>query len=314
MKAGSPLDRIRRTFERSDDVDRAEGAVSYARYQATLARIGARLGYGLPATAAAFCALSPNNDYMGNLRSMVTLMDGHRRGLPLSEITVSTYRSCAARAWRVLDGEDFLSFTKGPKTRNFYQNIVDPSDPYPITIDGHMMSIWVGERLTMKQAVMKRLKYPVLADDYRKVAEELGMVANQLQATLWFTWKRIHDVVYTPQMSLFQLVINGDLTFNWKTYGPMRPERILTLSQQQLDELPELKEGWDNFVSSNEPGTRFKARQTLARRKGDQGWIVGEVKKREVELLPAKDRFPALEIPNVSRKYIYWYWKVKVEK
>lgn len=200
----SPLDSIRRVLDRADDTDRSEGSVAYARYNRTLARIGADLGFGLLDTAATFVALSPNNDYWNNLRSMVTLLDGKRRGLGLEDLTVSTYRACAARAWRVLEGEDFLSFTKGPKTRNFYQNILDPRDPFPITIDGHMMSIWVGERMTMKQAVMKRLNYNKLADGYREVASEVGMIPNVLQATLWFTWKRINNIIFDPQTDAFR--------------------------------------------------------------------------------------------------------------
>lgn len=214
------LDSIRRTLERVDDVDRSEGAVAYARYNQMLGRVGGALGFGLSATVATFVALSPNNDYMANLRSMVTLLDGRRRGLGLEDLTVSTYRACAARAWRVLDGEDFLSFTKGPKTRNFYLNILDPADPYPITIDGHMMSIWVGERLTMKQAVMKRLNYDRLADGYREVAAEVGWAANVLQATLWFTWKRIHNIVFDPQTDIFRAGDQWGLDLNLSDIRP----------------------------------------------------------------------------------------------
>jgi hypothetical protein len=195
---------IREVLRQADEIDRAEGMVSYLRYNTTLHRLAEYYDAPFEGTVAAFCALSPNNDYMGNLRSTATLLSGLRAGIPVEQLIVSTYNACRSRAWQFLNGESFLEVTKGPKTRNFYQNILDPSDPLPVTIDGHMVSLWYARRMTMVEAVETKFKYDELAKGFRQVAKQEGLLANQLQAILWFTWKRIHQVVYRPQLSLFR--------------------------------------------------------------------------------------------------------------
>jgi hypothetical protein len=198
------LDNVRAVLEKADHMDLRDGLLAYPRHNATLSRLAAHYGASVPGTVAAFCALSPNNDYIGNLRSTVTLLRGFRDGLAVEDLTVSTYKACARRAWRCLQGEDFLSFTEGKKTRAFYQNIMDPSDPFPVTIDGHMMSVWCAKRMTMKEAVMRRMPYDEIAEGIRIVAGERGMIPNRLQSILWFTWKRLHNILYRPQMDLFK--------------------------------------------------------------------------------------------------------------
>lgn len=198
------LDNLRSVFWQADPHDLRDGRLAYRRHHDTLRRLAAHYAAPFDATVGVFCALSPNNDYMGNLRSTATLLEGFRDGASFYLLTVSTYIACAERAWRVLQGEPFLSFTKGKKTRSFYQNIMDPSDPLPVTIDGHMLSIWQGRRMTMKEAVRSRIRYEDVAQGVRELAGEVGVLPNQVQSTLWFTWKRLHRVLYRPQIDLFR--------------------------------------------------------------------------------------------------------------
>lgn len=175
---------------------------SYRRLHGMMERLAVSYEVRLENVVACFSALSPNNDYLGNLRSTVTLLEGRRRGLPVESCTVSTYGACKLRAWEFLAGEDFLTRTVGKKTRNFYINILDPEENTAVTIDGHMYCIWIGKRMTMRQAVRERMAYDAVADGCRELAAHEGMLPNQLQAMLWFTWKRIHNVVYSPQLNL----------------------------------------------------------------------------------------------------------------
>lgn len=195
---------IIKVYDRVDAIDREEGLVAYPRYHESLDYYAKKYRVPLPNVIGAFSALSPNNDYMGNMRSLVTLLEGRRWGAEVEDCTVSTYKACRWRAWQFLHGLDFLKTTKGPKTRSFYQNILDPSDPEPVTIDGHMACISIGKRMTMKEVVRARFKYSDLAADFIAAARHVGVLPNQLQAMLWFTWKRIHNVVYQPQLDLFR--------------------------------------------------------------------------------------------------------------
>jgi hypothetical protein len=195
---------IIKVYEQVDAIDREEGLVAYARYHESLYYYSRKYRIPLPRVIGAFSALSPNNDYTKNLRSLVTLLEGMRWGADVEDCTVSTYKACRWRAWQYLHGLDFLQATKGHKTRNFYRNILDPDDPEPITIDGHMACVSIGRHMTMKDVVRARFKYQVLAANFVDVAAHVGLLPNQLQAMLWFTWKRINNVIYKPQLDMFR--------------------------------------------------------------------------------------------------------------
>jgi hypothetical protein len=108
------IENIKRTLARADAIDYREGLQAYHNYNRTAQGLASLYGYPLEVVAAVFVALSPNNDYIKNLRSTATLLKGHKLGMPVESLTVSTYKACKLRAWRVLDGEDFLSVRCGP--------------------------------------------------------------------------------------------------------------------------------------------------------------------------------------------------------
>lgn len=198
------VENICRVLSQADTIDREEGLLTYPCYRLTMERFAAHYGVPLAGTVGAFVALSPNNDYAGNLRSLATLLWGFREGIPPEQLSVSTYSACKRRAWSYINGVDFLSDAKGPKTRAFYQNILDPTNPEPVTVDGHMVGIWEGRRMTMKEAARTRFSYEDIAQGVRDVAAELALVPCQAQAICWLTWKRIHAVIYNPQLNLFR--------------------------------------------------------------------------------------------------------------
>jgi hypothetical protein len=225
------LDNIRHVLANASDTDVQEGRVSYFRYNQLMHRLAFHYGVPFEAVTAAFVATSPNNDYIKNLRSAVSLIQGFSLGKTIDEVTVSTYKECAKRAWRVLEGEDFLSFTKGEKTRAFYRNIIDPFDPEPVTVDGHMIAIWKGKRLTMKEAVRFAGHYKEISDAVRAVAAELNYIPNQVQAILWFAWKRMHDIAMPPSSEQLSL-LNPNVPDPWKLM--LHPEDIRPFTHRAM--------------------------------------------------------------------------------
>lgn len=193
-----------------DDVDREEGILAFPRYRNTLDRLAKHYNFPLMSVVGAFCALSPNNSYMVNLKATVGLMRGDEK--------VAGYPDCRKRALRCLHGENFETFTKGKKTLNFYKNIMNPADPEPVTVDGHAYCVWAGKRYTMKEVVRLKFKYDEVAEGYRIMARHYGLLPCQFQAILWFTWKRINKVIYKEQMGLF---FTGD---QWRL--DLHPEEI----------------------------------------------------------------------------------------
>lgn len=194
---------ILRVFEQADAIDIREGREAYPRYNAMAARIAEQYGAPLRAVAGALSALSPNNDYLGNMRSLCSVLHGRREGWREDECAVTTYHVNRAKAWRILDGADPLDVLGGEKTRAFFCNIADPLNGYHVTIDGHMVGVWRGERLRMSEAGMRAGEYARIADGFRQAAGDLHWLPCQLQACLWFAWKRLHNVVYSGQLGLF---------------------------------------------------------------------------------------------------------------
>lgn len=214
------LENVKKILPLIDRIDYREGLIAYQRYRNMLSKLAEKYALPLPSVIAAFVSLSPNNNYMGNLRSTVTLLECLRQGKQVEWVNVSTYRACKFRAWKYLTGElDFLAVTKGPKIRSFYFNIIDPENPDYVTIDGHMFSLWIGERMKMVESARARIKYQDVAKGISQIAIcEQGLIPNQLQAMLWFTWKRIHNIVYSPQLNLL------DPTDHWR--NNLNPDQI----------------------------------------------------------------------------------------
>lgn len=190
-------------YKLADRVDRDEGSIAYIRYSTLMLEIANHYNADYLDVTAAFVAMSPNSDYMGNLRSLITMLNCVRDGQSLDKIKVSTFRHARNRAYKYLIGaENFWTTTKGPKIRNFFKNITEPGNADYVTIDGHIVAAWKGKNLTMKQAIIKPTLYRIIADDVKEFAQELRILPNQLQATLWFARKRLY-AIKVPHADLF---------------------------------------------------------------------------------------------------------------
>lgn len=196
---------IRQVWEQVDPIDYAEGMVAYERYRYMMDKIGEKYHHTIEQVTAAFVSLSPNNDYEGNVRSLITLLEAERLNIDPDEIVVSTYKACAKRAWDYLHGKNFVQWTIGPKILNFYHCILNPKNTKFVVIDGHMFSIWYGRRLRMKEVAHVKFNYLEVGCDFIEAANELKLRPCQLQSMLWFTWKRINNIRYGGnQLNLFK--------------------------------------------------------------------------------------------------------------
>lgn len=196
---------IYKVLEQADRFDINEGRLAYQRYHELCQQIAKKYLLRFETVVAIVAATSPNNSYKANMRSAVSIIDGFAKGLGPEDIVVSGYGHCKERAYTYLQGVDFLGTVEGPKIRNFYFNIINPFDPYPVTIDGHAVNIWRGVRQNLKKVTTDRgFDYNEVADDFRFVAQKEGLLPNQLQAICWFTWKRINKIIYRPQLSLLR--------------------------------------------------------------------------------------------------------------
>ncbi len=203
------------------------GLKAYGVYHRALRRWAAHFGFGFVQTVEAFAALSPNNDYVGNLRSLSAVMEAAARGRP--DFTISTYRACGLRAYSYLIGEvSFLDTVKGRKITAFRENILYPDTSRLVTVDGHMGSLWAGHDLTMKEAVpIVNRHYSDIERAISSVARKAKMAPCQAQATLWAYRKRTRAVLWDSQLDLFRggTRLDAEATpADYPSYSPQETE------------------------------------------------------------------------------------------
>lgn len=190
------------------DMDKEYGRSAYRGYRDTVSRIAC--GHiSLVKACAVFALCSPNSDYEGNLRSLEVIIRGYLNGAPVEGLRgLSTYRQCAIRSYRVLSGElpEHVFGYDARKTYSFYRNILDPSDPYFITIDGHMHNLWAGKVRTLDKSGFRPKLYDRIANDFKEASRRVDdiLLPNQMQAALWWSWKRVHGIRFDYQIDLFE--------------------------------------------------------------------------------------------------------------
>lgn len=195
---------LERWFRQADADDIKEGQQAYPRYRQVMEIFADRYSFPLDHTVAGFVALSPNTDYLSNLRSLVTVMDGLRAGRDPSTIKVSTYNHNRDRAVTYLLGTaPFVSPSRGRKILSFYDNILYPETSRRVTVDGHMVAIWRDQELTMKEATVGNREYGVIEAEISRLAFYHHLRPCQMQAVLWFARKRVLNIKYDGQLDLF---------------------------------------------------------------------------------------------------------------
>jgi hypothetical protein len=146
---------------------------------------------------AAFCILSPNNSEKVTYRALgdcIAITQGETR-------TVSAFGRNRVKALQVLKHGHVDTLLSGPKVTAFYHNTLDPDDDTWVTVDGHIYSAYVGERMRMTEARirMRGKEYQEAADAIRECAGKYNLSAPRFQSTIWLVWKRIHRVLWSPQ-------------------------------------------------------------------------------------------------------------------
>lgn len=218
---------LRHAWKHLHPSDLVFGRAAYQTYH-DLCRVWARhYGFGFVQTVEAFAALSPNNDYHGNIRSLTSCMEGLRQGLPDDRITVSTYGTMKRKALAVLRGDvSFLDTTSGPKIRAFRECILYVEDARQPVIDGHMAALWHGERMTMRDAAkaLQGAGYARIAADVIRLARKHGIAVCAAQAALWAYQKRTHGVLFDPQLELFSGATRWDEIPRPEDYPAFAPQ------------------------------------------------------------------------------------------
>ncbi len=195
------LDRV---LDAAHPADVVAGKAAYATYNHITQQMAKQTGATATVAAAVFAALSPNNDYHGNLRDATKLLTMAKAGATIDSFKVSTYGNNKRKAWAIAQGTPPLDLIIANKTRNFFINVNWPNNQHAVTIDGHMTNVWRGkrERLVGLRNLTDK-GYEEIAQGFRDLARERNLIPNQVQATVWLAWRRLHGILSTHQLELW---------------------------------------------------------------------------------------------------------------
>ncbi len=200
------LGNILTVYAHADRVDIATGMGAFQGYNALMKALATEFRQSEENVTGVFAALSPNSDYKTNVSSARTMLAAHNRGAAIDDFKVTTYKNNKRKAWSILEGRRPLDVIVAKKTRSFYLNIIAPFHPWPVTIDGHMYSVWMLKRFNMIEAqVGSGKKYDRISSDFRLAAKAVGILPNQLQAICWFTWKRVNRISFDVKLLQHEL-------------------------------------------------------------------------------------------------------------
>lgn len=199
MNRGSPAN-ILHVWGQVEDWEKDEGQLYYPRQRDRLHSHAVKYGKGLSQVIAAFAVLSPNNDERSNYIALNTCLQIDA-GIVGSAVKVRAYGRNTTKALAILKGEPIDQHLKGLKVRAFWANTLNPATSEEVTIDGHMLGVWVGQRLRLKrEAEVPKWEYPLITADFKQAASRAGWPVVPFQASIWLAWKRINRIVWSPQM------------------------------------------------------------------------------------------------------------------
>jgi len=192
------------TYLLSSSVEKYEGVNWYSRAMVAAQTISNSTGVNVNKVAGVIAALSPNNRWERNLIDAENVCKVYINGDvdDVMNVKVCTYGKMLLKAVQILQCDkvsEIPGILNGRKIRAFYECIVGKSDA--VVVDGHAYSIWIGERLTMKQVPSIGIKlYANITADYIQATEEINAKFNtnlmpfQVQAITWVAWRRLHSV------------------------------------------------------------------------------------------------------------------------
>lgn len=171
--------------------------------------------------AAVIAVLSPRLNWERNkelARHAYSLANGEWIGLTVEQARASWVFGLtdgAGKAFRILVlNEDPNEVVKGPKVRQFWHTIVDPTDPRAVVVDRHAWAVAAGRVLTDEELgkYSGRLgAYDAVSEMYRRAAkilsaeiaqagllrhadnDAMGITPAEVQAITWTAWRREHS-------------------------------------------------------------------------------------------------------------------------
>lgn len=181
------VDRILQTLEQATPEQYAQGEHWYATAHTFATGLADTHGMTLTSAVGVVAALSPGCNWERNLTLAEQFAQTGDAPHPYGH-AIRTARLAAT-------GTPFDTlYVKGYKVRSFYRNILNPADPYHVTIDRHAYAITQGRPCTdAERRTLDTLPgYIRVAAHYHEAAAQTGLIPATLQAITWCVWREGH--------------------------------------------------------------------------------------------------------------------------
>lgn len=194
-----PLDELQanimRRWHAATDTEREQGEQWYGLAHLLASQLCDDVSRG----AAVAAALSPRYDWDWEVDTLRELIDEPEAFVP---------NGCGALSANIVKANDILrgyepdEVLGGFKVRAFWRLLTDPYDPNEVCVDSWSFRVAVDAPLTdkeLKPLFSSRAAYEYVQLAYRKVAADLGVLPNVVQAVTWCqirgeTWRGRRDV------------------------------------------------------------------------------------------------------------------------
>jgi hypothetical protein len=182
------VNRLRKIVDTIDHETWKAGMAWYETANAEARALAAKHGVPSDTVAAIIAALSPRCNWANNLDdTRLLLEDGPDNGFFAFDANVG-------KADAILNaGFDVDTTLGGRKVRAFWRNIADPYGSLDVTLDS-----WMGRALDVpadrahgEQSYLDRAGvYDAISNGFRTVADDHGIMPNQLQAAIWLAERK----------------------------------------------------------------------------------------------------------------------------
>ena len=181
----------------------SEGISWYYVAQELAGEIARRNRVSIECAVGVIAVLSPNNKWRRNLVDAENCLKTVAAGGWDSDFKASTYGQNKLKAWWIASGKLPKDILGGNKVKSFYANILNPSDPHTVTVDGHAVAVALGARIPLeKSPSLTDKQYEAVADAYRTAASEINtdalagelLLASQVQAVCWVYYRFLHNI------------------------------------------------------------------------------------------------------------------------
>lgn len=209
------LTNLLRVFDAADKEDIEAAKHMWFELNRLVVKIAKNYEYTPATGAAVLAALSPNSSYPGSMHAADRLLHDTNRLLcaarssaSLGSFKVSTASHNKLKAWCIAGGASHAVLNTVPRTKNLFRNVLDPNDPFPVTVDCHVYSAWRGVNVPLNSSAQlnsTRL-YCTVAGCIREVGWKKGVTPNVVQGIVWRTWRKMHGISTPVQLELWNLV------------------------------------------------------------------------------------------------------------